>query len=351
MRAFVLTGPRRSAVLDVEPPVPGPGQVVVDVHRVGVCGTDVEFFTGAMAYLHQGHASYPLRPGHEWCGVVASAGQGAGPGWLGRRVTGDTMLGCGSCYRCLDGRQHICADRYEIGVRGGWPGALAEQVLVPVTALRPLPDSVDDTAGAMVEPGGNALRAVQGARLGPGRRVLILGPGTIGLLCVQFALATGAEVHLAGHPAKNPGLASAMGAHGNWTTDTLPALAWDAVIDATNDAGIPQTALDLVEPGGPLVLIGLAGEPSLVDTRAIALKDVTTVGVLSASPGLDGTIEQYAAGLDPRPLVAATVGLDRAADVLAGWRPGNAGPGPKIHVDPRSVGPASTATPGSAPGR
>jgi len=66
MLAFVLTGPRQSAVLDVEPPVAGPGQVVVDVHRVGVCGTDVEFFTGEMAYLHQGHASYPLRPGHEW---------------------------------------------------------------------------------------------------------------------------------------------------------------------------------------------------------------------------------------------------------------------------------------------
>ena len=339
MLAFVLTGPRQSAVLDVEPPVAGPGQVVVDVHRVGVCGTDVEFFTGEMAYLHQGHASYPLRPGHEWCGVVASAGEGAGAAWLGRRVTGDTMLGCGTCYRCLDGRQHICARRHEIGVRGGWPGALAEQVLVPVTALRPLPDSVDDTAGAMVEPGGNALRSVQAARLSPGRRVLILGPGTIGLLCAQFALATGAEVHVAGLPARNLALAGTLGAHGTWTTDALPALAWDAVIDATNDAGIPGAALDLVEPGGRLVLIGLAGQPSLVDTRVIALKDVTAVGILSASPGLGGAIEQYAAGLDPRPLVAATVGLHRTADVLAGWRPGDAGPGPKIHVDPRSTFP------------
>ncbi len=341
MRAFVLTGPRQSAVLDVEPPAAGPGQVVVNVHRVGVCGTDVEFFTGKMAYLHHGHASYPLRPGHEWCGVVASAGDGADPAWLGRRVTGDTMLGCGSCYRCLDGRQHICDNRYEIGVRGGWPGALAEQVLVPVTALRPLPDRVDDTAGALVEPGGNALRSVQGAGLSPGRRVLILGPGTIGLLCVQFALATGAEVHVAGHSARNLGLASTLGAHGSWTTDALPALAWDAVIDATNDAGVPRAALDLVEPGGRLVLVGLAGEPSLIDTRTVALKDVTAVGILSASPGLDGTIEQYATGLDPRPLVAATVGLDRTADVLAGWRPASAGPGPKIHIDPRNTFPAS----------
>jgi 2-desacetyl-2-hydroxyethyl bacteriochlorophyllide A dehydrogenase len=337
MRAFVLTGPRESAVLDVEPPAAGAGQVVVDVHRAGVCGTDVEFFTGAMAYLHQGHASYPMRPGHEWCGAVASVGDGVDPGWLGRRVTGDTMLGCGSCYRCLDGRQHLCELRYEIGVRGGWPGALAEQLLVPVTALSPLPDSVDDVAGAMVEPAGNALRSVQAAALGKGRRVLILGPGTIGLLCLQFALATGAEVHVAGRSARNLGLARTLGAHGGWTTDALPALAWDAVIDASNGVGVPSAALDLVEPGGRLVLVGLASQPNLVDTRTITVKDVTVVGILSASPGMGATIDKYAAGLDPRPLVAATVGLDRVADVLAGWRPDNTGPGPKVHIDPRST--------------
>jgi hypothetical protein len=61
------------------------------------------------------------------------------------------------------------------------------------------------------------------------------------------------------------------------------------------------------------------------------------VGILSASPGMEATIDKYAAGLDPRPLVAATVGLDRAAEVLAGWRPDGAGSGPKIHIDPRSM--------------
>jgi threonine dehydrogenase-like Zn-dependent dehydrogenase len=257
--------------------------------------------------------------------------------WLGRRVTGDTMLGCGRCPRCRDGRAHVCADRYEIGIRGGWPGALAEQLPVPVGALRALPDAVDDTAGALVEPGGNALRAVRAAALRPGRRVLVLGPGTIGLLCAGFARAEGAEVHLAGLTAPDPGLAAALGAHGTWTTATLPDLTWDAVIDATNGAGVPGAALELVEPGGRLVLIGLAGEPSPVDTRTLVLKDVTAVGILGGSAGLDGAVAAYAAGaVDPRPLVAATVGLDRAADVLAGWRPDGAGPGPKLHIDPRA---------------
>jgi len=335
MRAFALTAPREAAVVEVEPPIAAAGQVVVDVHRVGVCGTDVEFFTGEMAYLHQGHATYPMRLGHEWCGMVASVGDGVDAGWVGRRVTGDTMLGCGLCDRCLDGRQHVCEQRFEIGIRGGWPGTLAEQLLVPAVALRALPDSVDDVAGAMVEPGGNALRSVWGASLSPGKRVLIVGPGTIGLLCTQFALASGAEVHVLGRSSKNLELARMLGVHGTWTNDALPELPWHAVIDATNGIEVPRRALDLVEPGGRLVLVGLAGEPSLIDTRTIALKDVTVVGVLSASPALDETIQQFATGVDPKPLVAATVGLDQVADVLAGGRPSDAGSCPKIHIDPR----------------
>src|SRR5215213_3866458 len=122
MRAYVVTAPNTGAVHDVPAPVAEPGQVVVDVHRVGVCGTDVEFFTGEMAYLHQGHAHYPMRLGHEWCGVVSAIGGGVDDSWLGRRVTADTMIGCGHCARCLSGRHNVCEDRFEIGIRGGFPG-------------------------------------------------------------------------------------------------------------------------------------------------------------------------------------------------------------------------------------
>jgi hypothetical protein len=84
------------------------------------------------------------------------------------------------------------------------------------------------------------------------------------------------------------------------------------------------------------VFVGLSAEPSLIDTRTMVLKDVTAVGILSASPALDGVIEHYASGLvDPSPLVAATVGLGQVGGVLGGTRPPGAGPGPKILVDPR----------------
>ena len=336
MRAFVLTGPRQFAVQEVEPPAAAPGQVVVDVERVGVCGTDVEFFTGEMGYLHQGHAAFPMRLGHEWCGRVSAIGERVDPGWLGRRVTGDTMLGCGRCLRCQAGRHHVCEDRYEIGIRGGWPGALAEKLPVPANALHALPDAVDPTAGAMVEPGGNALRTVEAAAVRAGTSVLVIGPGTIGLLVAQFALARGAEVHVLGITDESLAFARDLGVHGAWKAEEPPRRLFDAVIDASTAPTVPALALDFVEPAGHVVYIGLAGTPSPIDTRNILWKDITVVGILGASRGLPGAIDHYASGaVDPRPLVAATIGLDGVGDVLGGKRPAGAGRGPKIHVDPR----------------
>jgi threonine dehydrogenase-like Zn-dependent dehydrogenase len=333
MKAFVITGPKTAGVQEVEPPVAAAGEVVVDVSRAGICGTDVEFYTGEMQYLHDGFADYPMRIGHEWMGTVSAVADGVDPSWIGRRVTGDTMLGCQQCERCLAGYHHVCAFRDEIGVRNGRPGALAEQVAVPAWALHALPDSVDDAAGAMVEPGGNAWRSVDAAHLQPGNRVLILGPGTIGLLCALFARAAGAKVHLLGRPGRSLEFAKTFGFDGVWTEAELPKLAWHAVIDSSNAAHLPGRALQLVEPGRRIVHVGLAGTPSLIDTRMLALGDITAVGILGASAGLDPTIAAYADhAVDPAPLIAATVPLEELAGILAGARPPHAGAGPKIHV-------------------
>jgi len=333
MQAFVVTAPGRAGIEEVEPPVAVPGEAVVEVARAGVCGTDVEFFTGQMQYLHDGHAAYPMRLGHEWCGTVVDVGDGVARAWLGRRVTGDTMLGCGSCRRCGNGRQHLCAHRTELGIRGGRPGALAERVAVPAAALHVLPETLDDITGAMVEPGGNALRAVRAAAVGEGDRLLVMGPGTIGLLAAMFARARGAEVHLLGLPGPATEFARTLGFDGVWTAAELPDLRWDAIIDASTSPDLPARAAELVEPGGRIVCVGLSGTPSLVDSRVFVLADVTVVGILSASPALGAVIEAYAGGeVDPRVLVATSVGLDGVTGVLAGDRPPGAGTGPKIHV-------------------
>lgn len=336
MRAHVLGGPGGGGVRRVPVPVAGPGEVVVEVERVGVCGTDLEFATGEMTYLRSGHASYPVRLGHEWCGTVREVGEGVDRGWLGRRATGDTMLGCGSCRRCRRGRQHLCEDRQEVGIRGGRHGALAERLSVPASSLHALPDAVDAALGALVEPGGNALRAARAAATGPGDRALVVGPGTIGLLTALFLRAAGAEVHLLGVTEASFAFARSLGLERAWTEETIPRVPFDAVIDCATGAGTPARALELLEPGGRLVCIGIAATPSTVDTRQLVLGDVTAVGVLSASPVLADVVDAYARGaVDPRPLVAAVVGLDDVGAVLTGQRLPRAGAGPKVQVDPR----------------
>jgi 2-desacetyl-2-hydroxyethyl bacteriochlorophyllide A dehydrogenase len=333
MRALIIDGTRSASVQRVPVPVPGPGQALVDVHQAGICGTDIELFSRELAYFEQGKSRFPLCPGHEWCGTVSAIGEGVDEGWAGARVTGDTMLGCGRCRRCATGRHHVCADRSEIGITG-WPGALAEKLLIPSGSLYRLPDAVDDRAGALVEPGGNALRAVTAAHAGPGTRLLVWGPGSIGLLTAAFARAAGADVDVAGVDAGRAELAKSFGATRYWTTASPPPGTYDAVIDCTGDEAVPALALRYVEPAGRIVYIGLSRKPSLIDSRDVALGDITIVGILGASAGLASAIEHYADGrVDPGPLVQVVVGLDHAAQALAGQV--DPGAGTKIHIDPR----------------
>ncbi len=340
MKAFIIDGPRDASVVEVEAPTALVGHAVVSVERAGVCGTDTASYLGELPYLHDGHARFPLRIGHEWMGTVIDIGADVDRAWLGRRVVGDTMMGCGECSFCLSGRHYVCETRFEVGVRNGWPGALAEQVLMPAAALYRLPESVDAAMGALVEPGATALRAVKAAQLFPGSRILVIGPGTIGLLVVQFALAHDAEVHVRTEPGDVRGQKMAMdlGVHGIWEAPELPTIQFDAAVDATSDASVPQSSIEMVEPARRVVLVGVSGTPSLVDSRSLVMKDATAIGILGGSLALQETIQYFATGkVDPRPLIAATVSLEAVSDILEGHRPASAGPGPKFHVDPNAA--------------
>lgn len=339
MRALVVTAALVAEVLNLPEPIAAPGELLVEVERVGICGTDVELYTGEMAYIEQGVTHFPLQLGHEWTGRVVAAGSPADESWVGKRITGDTMLGCGHCSYCQSGHHHVCPHRFEVGIRDGWAGALAERMLIPTRFAYEIPDHVSLAAAALVEPGGNSLRAVRAAALEPGHKVLVLGSGTIGLLAAQFALAEGAEVHVGGVRAGSLELAGGLGVHSTWQLDELATGhfdEFDAVVEATSIATMPALAVRLVKPSGRVVYIGLASTPSLVDSRAIVLKDVTAVGILSASPGLAGAIASFASGaVVPDSLVSEVIRLDEVPSRLEGHRGNNAGPGPKVHVDPR----------------
>ena len=254
--------------------------------------------------------------------------------WLGARVTGDTMLGCGRCRRCRAGNGHVCADRHEIGITA-WPGALADKVLVPATSLHRLPASVDDRAGALVEPGGNAQRAVAAAQAGPGRRILVCGPGTIGLLAVAFATAAGADVDVLAADPNRRELAATFGASRYWTAeDPPPGPRTTRSSTAPAITGFRRRRWRWWSPAGRVVYIGVAPAPSPIDSRDIVLNDLTVVGILGASAGLASAIEHYDDGrVQPGALAEVVVGLDRAADALAGLI--DPAPGVKMHIDPR----------------
>ena len=339
MRALAVTAPRHAEVQDVPDPTAAPGQLLVEVERVGICGTDIELYTGEMAYLKQGLTHFPLRPGHEWVGRVVAVGSADDDDWIGKRITGDTMLGCGHCETCQSGVHHVCPNRFEVGIRGDWAGALAEKMLIPTRFAYAIPEHVSLTAAALVEPAGNSLRAVRAAAIEPGRTVLVLGSGTIGLLAAQFALAEGAEVHVGGVRQGSLTLARSLGVHHTWQLDQLAdgrVDQFDAVIEATSNERMPALSVHLAKPAGRVIFIGLSSTPSLVDTREIALKDITAVGILSASPGLAGAIASFASGaVVPDAIVSEVISLAEVPSRFEGERGPDSGPGPKVHVDPR----------------
>jgi len=339
MRVLRVVGPRTVEIQELPDLIAGPVQLLLDVERVGICGTDVELYTGEMAYYKTGRTSFPVQLGHEWVGRVTAVGEGVSPAWIGKRVTGDTMLGCTTCARCISGKTYLCDERIELGITDGWGGALAEQIVIPEFYAHEVPDSISVAAAAMIEPAGNSLRTIASAQLKAGEKILILGAGTIGLLAAQFALAEGLDVTIASDRPGSLELAQSLGVKEVRTFDELAndeLREFHAVVDASTRETMPNIAIKKVFPGGRVVLIGLSESSSVIDTRFAVLQDITVVGILSASPGLVGAIEHFASGkVNPEPLIAEVVGLADVAERLEGRRGSGAGPGPKIQVDPR----------------
>ena len=315
MRAFVIDGPREGSVRDVERPAIGPGDALVAIDTVGLCGTDVELYSGTMPYFAEGLAQFPLRPGHEWAGRIVELGAGTEGFAVGQRVTGDTFLGGGADQYTRSVRHHVAPDHVEIGVRGGRDGALAEYLRVPAASLYALPPEVGATAGAFVEPGSCALRGVNAASVGDGTRTLVWGAGTLGLLAALFSRLRGADVDIVVRRREQADYVSSLG-----FTPVLgePDDAYEAVIEATGADDVPEKALARVAMGGRLALLGVPARPVGLRVSTLVHHDVTVTGVLGGSSEIAATIELFAGGaIDLEPLVARRIGLDDVDAALA----------------------------------
>lgn len=247
-------------------PTPGDGEVLLRVTSVGLCGSDRHWFLDGS--IGGTGIDGPLVLGHEFAGVIAS-----GPD-AGRRVVAEPAIPCGDCRTCLGGRPELCPTAGFAGY-GGTDGALRTFTTWPAPLLVGLPDAIGADEAVLLEPLGIALHAIQLAGLGAGATVAVLGAGPIGQLVVR-ALVAGvggaADVSVAEPLAHRQALAVAAGARLGRAGDEP-----DVVIECAGEDAAVETAIDLVRPGGRVVLVGIPAEDRTTFTASVARRKGLTL--------------------------------------------------------------------------
>ena len=247
-------------------PEPQPGQVLVRVGGVGLCGSDRHWFLeGSIGDAVLGE---PLVLGHELAGVVAS-----GPR-RGEPVVLDPAVPCDRCALCLAGDGHLCPEVRFAG-HGSTDGGLRTLVAWPEHLVHPLPDSISDEAAPLLEPLGVALHALDLGGAGPGTTAAVFGCGPIGLLLVQVLQAAGVTVELAADPL--PHRAAAARAFGARRSDPGDVTV-DVAYEAAGDDGALDDAIAAARPGGRVVLVGIPdGDRSTFHAAGARRKELTLV--------------------------------------------------------------------------
>lgn len=180
MRALVYEGPREMVMRDIPIPEPGENEVLIKIHKAGICGSELSGYLGKNALRKP-----PLVMGHEFAGTIEKLGAGVNEFNIGDRVTANPLVSCGKCLDCQNGAANLCAQRVLIGA--GRPGAFAEYTTVPAVNVYRVSDSVSMDNAALAEPFACAARIARLADLTPIDHLLIIGAGPIGLLTLRAA--------------------------------------------------------------------------------------------------------------------------------------------------------------------
>ena len=335
MRALVKHGSEPVLALeDVAAPHVAPGEVVVDVDVVGICGTDVHILHDV--YPH----ADPLVPGHELVGRIAAIGAGVDGYAPGDRIVSELHTGADrDCEICRSGNAQICPSKRALGT---WTdGAFAEQVRLPAWLLHRVPDGLTDAAAALVEPAACALHGMlERGRVERGDSVLVAGHGPIGLLGAQIAKAAGAGlVIVTGRSRKGTARLDAARALGVEVIDSDREDVAERVAQLTGGRGVDvavetagaQAALwDCIgacRPAGRVVVLGLSGQPSVAFPwdRAL-LRDLdVTFSFSSKASSWERALELAAAGgLGGEALVTHRFALHDWEDAFAAAQSGAA---------------------------
>ena len=292
MKALVkyARGKGNMEIREVPEPVPGKGQVKIEVKAAGICGSDL--------HIYNDDILIPINPpviiGHEFSGQVVEVGDGAKKWKDGDRVVSETAYSfCGGCELCLKGNYNLCDNRRTLGY--WYNGVFSKYTVVPSEKLHKLPDKTDFTEGALIEPLACITHAVlELTHIIAGDFVLVSGPGAIGLLAMQVVKSQGTIVIVSGTSLDKERLDKAMELGADFiidvTNDNLIDLVnkvtmgrgVDVVIECSGSPNAIDDGLRAVKKSGFYTQIGLFGKPVTIDFERICYKEIKTIGSLGS---------------------------------------------------------------------
>jgi (R,R)-butanediol dehydrogenase / meso-butanediol dehydrogenase / diacetyl reductase len=293
MKAAVFHAEHDVRVEEVADPAgPGAGQVLIRPLWCGICGTDLhEYAMGPIVIPASPHrlngSQLPQVLGHEFSAEVVETGPGVANVRAGQRVSIMPLLFCGTCYFCRRGLNHLCVSMACIGLSYDW-GGIAELAVVPASHVSPLPDSVSDLQGALVEPAAVAAYGVDVAQVRPGDTVLVTGAGPIGALASLYAAQLGARVVISEVNPVRAELAESLDVGEvldptqidvvEWLRDRTEGVGADAVIECSGNERALQTAIDAVRSAGRISQTGLHTKAAAIEPMKLSEHDIALVG-------------------------------------------------------------------------
>jgi len=321
MKAALCHEPGNIEIVEMDKPVPGPGEVVVQIKASGVCGSDVDGYLGTHPWIH-----YPIVLGHECSGIVDTVGDGVESFRNGDPVVVEPFSVCEKCPACKRGAYNLCKDIQIIG--HGIPGAFAEYILMAERFLHPLPDKVSMEVGALVEPVSGSLHAVGRCNLRIGEFVVLMGCGTIGYFAAQHALNSGARLLVSEPDDRKREKAREAGAHfvldprreslEDKVMEITEGVGADCVIEAVGDPETLLLSTALGRKGGRVMLIGWTGEgPVPFDACTLTLDEMTVLGTMGFAWDFPTSLRLLADGaVEAASIVTHRFRLEQAVEAI-----------------------------------
>ncbi len=302
MKALVLKAPNDFSIEEVPDPVPGPGEVLCRVERVGICGTDVHMIQGHYEYWP---AFYPFIPGHEWSGQVVELGEGVKDfGWdIGDRVAGSSHSTCMNCKSCLSGRYNLCLHYGERHMHSHYghteQGSYAEYVVHNIRSVFKLPEGMSYDLGAITDPASIALHSANRAGIKSGDTVAVIGAGPVGLFAAESARVLGASRVIVAARGQRTEIVEKLGYEVFDTNDPRGVDAFlemvpggaDAVLDAAGTTVTVPMAMKMLARGGKCSLVGIPTEDVKIPMAPLVLDELELVGSRSVAGEMQATLD------------------------------------------------------------